>query len=139
MTYSDLIDYLQTKALVVNPTGTFVHGKKPDASLISTNMVYPLIWVAPFRETTDRLKNKISRQVTIAFFAQDSTQNTLDQRQALIQTMWDLKELYVASLNNDLPKVLSALNESATPEYSQLGGYVSGYAISFNIQTKLPC
>lgn len=139
MTYSDLVNYLKAKALVVNPTGTFVHGKKPDASLTSSNMTFPLIWVAPFRESTDRIKGNIVRQITIAFFAQDSPNKTLIERQALIQTMWALKESFMASISNDLPRVISATGESATPEYSQLAGTVSGYAISFNVQSKIPC
>jgi len=57
----------------------------------------------------------------------------------LIQGMWALKESFMVSINNDLPRVLSTANESATPEYSQLAGTVSGYAISFNIQSKIPC
>lgn len=139
MTYSNLVNYFKAKALIVNPSGTFIHGKKPDASLTSSSTVFPLIWVAPFRESTDRIKGNINRQITIAFFDQDSPNKTLDQRQALIQSMWALKESFMTSINNDLPRVLSTANESATPEYSQLAGTVSGYAISFNIQSKIPC
>lgn len=140
MTYSDCVDFFKLKALAASPDCTFVHGKKPDASLTSTSMVYPLIWLAPFKETTDRKKGNIDRQIVIAFFAQDSTQNTLEQRQALIQTMWELKESFMDLIfNQDLPIVGTATNENATPEYSQLGGYVSGYAVSFKFSSKIPC
>lgn len=139
MTYSNLVEYLKAKALIVNQSGTFIHGKKPDASLISSSTIFPLIWLAPFRETTDRVKGNVIRQVTVAFFTQDSTNITLEDRQALIESMWSLKEAFMSSINNDIPRTISAIGESATPEYSQLSGKVSGYAINFTVQSKLPC
>jgi hypothetical protein len=139
MTYTEVVEYLKAKAIVVSPDCTFVHGKKPDASLISTNMVYPLIWLSPFRETVDRRKGNVDNQITIAFFAQDNTENTLIQRQALIQTMYQLKEAYMISLRAGIPMVAEITNESATPEYSALGGYVSGYAVNFKFTSKTAC
>lgn len=139
MTYTEVVEYLKTKALAVSPDCTFVHGKRPDASLVSTSMVYPLIWLAPIRETIDRQKGNIDNQITVSFLAQDSTQNTLDQRQALIQSMYVLKEAFMASLRSSIPMVGVATNENATPEYSQLGGYVSGYSVSFKFSTKTAC
>lgn len=139
MTYTEVVEYLKAKALAVSPDCTFVHGKRPDASLVSTSMVYPLIWLAPFRETIDRQKGNIDNQITISFLAQDSTQNTLDQRQSLIQSMYVLKEAFMTSLRSGIPMVGVATNENATPEYSQLGGYVSGYSVSFKFSTKTAC
>ena len=139
MTYTEVVEYLKAKAINISPDCTFVHGKKPDASLISTNMVYPLVWLAPFRETVDRRKGNVDNQITIAFFAQDNTENTLIQRQALIQTMYELKEAYMISLRAGIPMVAEITNESATPEYSQLGGYVSGYSVNFKFTSKTAC
>ena len=139
MTYTEVVEYLRTKAINISPNCTFVHGKKPDASLISTSMVYPLIWLAPFRETVDRKKGNVDNQITIAFFAQDNTENTLIQRQALIQTMYELKEAFMISLRAGIPMVAEITNESATPEYSQLGGYVSGYSVNFKFTSKTAC
>lgn len=139
MTYTEVVEYLKAKALAESPDCTFVHGKRPDASLISTSTAYPLIWLAPFRETIDRQKGNIDNQITISFLAQDSTQNTLEQRQALIQTMYVLKEAFMNSLRSRIPLLGVATNENATPEYSQLGGYVSGYSVSFKFSTKTAC
>jgi hypothetical protein len=139
MTYTEVVEYLKAKAIVVSPDCTFVHGKKPDASLISTNMVYPLVWLAPFRETVDRKKGNVDNQITISFLQQDSTEYTLDQRQLLIQSMFDLKEAFMISLRAGIPMVAEISNESATPEYSQLGGYVSGYSVNFKFTSKTAC
>ena len=139
MTYTEVVEYLKDKAIEVSPDCTFVHGKKPDASLISTNMVYPLVWLAPFRETVDRKKGNVDNQITISFLQQDSTEYTLDQRQLLIQSMFDLKEAFMISLMAGIPMVAEISNESATPEYSQLGGYVSGYSVNFKFTSKTAC
>ena len=139
MTYTEVVEYLKAKAIAVSPDCTFVHGKRPDASLISTSMVYPLIWLAPFRETIDRQKGNIDNQITISFLQQDSTEYTLEQRQILIQSMYDLKEAFMTSLRSSIPLLGVATNENATPEYSQLGGYVSGYSVSFKFSTKTAC
>lgn len=139
MTYTDCVDYFMVKALAVSPDCTFIHGKKADSSLISSSTIYPIIWLAPFSETVDRIKGNIERQITIAFFAQDSTNNTLIQRQGLIQSMWELKESFMSSLEDSIPMVGQVSNERAVPEYSWLAGYVSGYAVTFKFSTKTLC
>ena len=43
------------------------------------------------------------------------------------------------SLRAGIPMVAEITNESATPEYSQLGGYVSGYSVNFKFSSKTAC
>jgi hypothetical protein len=139
MTYEQTIELLRTTAESVAPNGTFVFGKKADASLVSQTTAFPLIWLAPFREQTDRLKGNISRSIVLVFLYQDTTNYTESDRQNLIQEAWQLKEDYMIALNNTLPKVAAYLNEIATPEFMQLSGSVSGYSVQFTLQSKTPC
>jgi hypothetical protein len=139
MTYTEVVEYLKSKAIGVSPDCRFIHGKRPDASLASTNTVWPLIWLAPIRETIDRQKGNIDNQIIITFLAQDSTNNTLEERRALIQTMYVLKEAFMVSLRSSIPLLGVATNENAVPEYSQLGGYASGYSVNFKFSSKTAC
>lgn len=139
MTYEQTIELLRSTAASVAPNGTFVFGKKADASLVSQTTAFPLIWLAPFREQTDRLRDLITRSVVLVFLYQDTTNYTEADRENLIQEAWQLKEDYMIALNNTLPKVAAYLNEIATPEFMQLSGSVSGYSVQFTLQSKTPC
>ena len=139
MTYEDCVNFFKIKALAASPDCTFVSGKKADSSLISVDTVWPLIWLAPFTETIDRRKGNIDRQVAIAFFTQDSTNNTLDERKALFESMWQLKEAFMNSIENSIPMPGQISNERSTMEFQMLSGYASGYAVSFKFSSKLPC
>jgi hypothetical protein len=80
---------------------------------------------------------RIERQLTVCFFLQDSTNNTLAQRQALIQEAWDFQHDFMEYLDNYMPKAFNISDIIATPEYAQLAGTVSGYSVSFKFQSKL--
>jgi len=139
MTYSQAIELLRAVAENIAPNGSFVFGKKADASLISQTTAFPLIWLAPFREQTDRIKGNVSRSIVLVFLYQDTTNYTEDQRQTLIQNAWQLKETYMTALNATLPKVAAYIGEISTPEFMQLSGSATGYSVQFTMQSKLPC
>jgi hypothetical protein len=139
MTYSQAIELLRAVAENIAPNGTFVFGKKADASLISQTTAFPLIWLAPFREQIDRIKGNVSRSIVLVFLYQDTTNYTEDQRQTLIQNAWQLKETYMTALNATLPKVAAYIGEISTPEFMQLSGSATGYSVQFTMQSKLPC
>ena len=139
MTYLEVVNILSGATDVVAPNGFFIHGKRPDASLFSIQTNFPIIWAAPFRENYNLVTGKIERQLTVCFFLQDSTNNTLAQRQNLIQQAWDYQHDFMLFLNSALPKTFNILDIVATPEYAQLAGTVSGYSVSFKFQSKLVC
>lgn len=139
MTYLEVVNVLSEAANNVAPNGVFIHGKRPDASLFSIQTNFPIVWAAPFRETYNLQTGKIERQLTVCFFLQDSTNNTLAQRQDLIQQSWDFQHDFMLFLNSNLPKTFNISDIIATPEYAQLAGTVSGYSVSFKFQSKLPC
>jgi hypothetical protein len=137
MTYLEVVNVLSAATDVVAPNGFFIHGKRPDASLFSIQTNFPIIWALPFRENYNLQTGKIERQLTVCFFLQDSTNNTLAQRQALIQEAWDFQHDFMEYLDNYMPKAFNISDIIATPEYAQLAGTVSGYSVSFKFQSKL--
>lgn len=139
MTYLEVVNILNIAADNVGPNGVFIHGKRPDASLFSIQTSFPIIWAAPFRENYNLVTGKIERQLTVCFFLQDSTNNTLAQRQDLIQQAWEFQHDFMLFLNSALPKPFNISDIIATPEYAQLAGTVSGYSVSFKFQSRLPC
>lgn len=139
MTFEQVITALQDAATNVNPNGTFMYGKRPDAGLTTTSTALPIIWLAPFREMTDRNRGTIERQVVLAFFEQDSPNKTDAERQQMIENMWELQNDFMNYLQNAIPKTFSITNEVQMPEYYKLAGTVSGYSVTFKFQSKLPC
>jgi hypothetical protein len=141
MTYLEVVQALNNAAdNVAAPDYTFIHGKRPDASLQSIQTKYPLIWVPPFRESYDLKTQNIERQITVCFFLQDSPNKTLEERQTLIQQAWDYQHDFMQQLYNGFDfmiKTFTVLDIIATPEYAQLAGTVSGYSVSFKLKSKI--
>lgn len=146
MTYKDVINYFKATNTEVNTTGIFVHGRKPDASFISIAAAWPMVFVLPFRETTDYKKEIIKRNIVMFFFLQDNINNTLDQREDLIESAFELKEEFIRKMveltespSNAYFGKFTFSEILATPEYAQLAGTVSGYSISFTLTSKTKC
>jgi hypothetical protein len=137
MTYLEVVNVLSEAASNVAPNGSFVHGKRPDASLFSIAASFPIVWAPPFRENYNLVTGKMERQMTVCFFLQDSTNNTLEQRQNLIQDAWDFQHDFMQFLYDVTPKTFNVSDIIATPEYAQLAGTVSGYSVSFKLQSKI--
>lgn len=147
MTYLDAIELLKECATDVNATGTFVRGRRPDASLISVDASWPLIALLPFRESKDYKKGDIERNIIMFFLKADSLNNTLEQRDDIISDMNILQDSFI----NKLIEKTNALTSQwyskcslvgkvlATPEQMVLAGAASGYGIQFTLISKLPC
>lgn len=139
----------------IGTPGYFIRGRRPDASLASIVKDNPIIVLLPFRETKDYAKKNISRQVTMLFLKQDSTQNQgtfndpsdiMDKRDAIVAEMAALVDLFISSLNSKLDSPASEFYGKgsfgqvlSTPEYGILAGYFTGYGISFTFNSKMEC
>lgn len=139
MTYLNCISYFKASLLEVNPSGTFVRGRRPDASLASANADWPMVVLLPFRETEDRQSGNIERQIVMFFVSQDSTDNTEDERDTIIQNMNTLAAVFVNDFELRTKGKASITSKiSKTPERQTFPGYCSGYSITFTLTSKVP-
>lgn len=146
MTYKGVITMFRAVNTAINVSGTFIHGRKPEGSFSSIAESFPLIFLPPFRETTDYKKAITRRTIVLFLLKQDNPGNTVDQREDLIEECFLLKEAFISKLNEFTESPSNAyfgkatISEvMATPEYLQMAGTVSGYSISFTLTTKTDC
>jgi hypothetical protein len=71
------------------------------------------------------------------FWQQDTPATTNERREEIIAEMDDLSDIFLFALNASSSLNLS--NVLKTPEYRQLAGTVSGYGLSFTINSKIDC
>jgi hypothetical protein len=139
MTYLNCILLFKTSLLAVNPDGTFVRGRRPDASLASTTANWPMVALMPFRETHDRKLGNIERQIVMFFVSQDSTNNTTDERDVIVEQMNALSESFLADFENRIKGKASITSKILkTPELQTFPGYCTGYSVSFTLTSKKP-
>ena len=147
MNYLDTITLLKECFTDLEPSGTFVRGRRPDASLVSIDADWPLVASLPFRETKDYAKGNIQRQIVMFFLKSDSTNNTSEQRDVIINEMNELQDSFINKLNEKLRTLTSSYygkatiqgSVLATPEQMILAGAASGYGIQFTLLSKIPC
>lgn len=146
MTYKEVITMFRAANTAINSVGTFVHGRKPEGSFTTIAATFPLIFLPPFRESTDYKKAITRRTIVLFLLKQDNPGNTVEEREDLIEECYLLKEAFIAKLNEfwDSPSntyfgKASISEVMATPEYLQMAGTVSGYSISFTLSTKTDC
>lgn len=146
MTYQAVVNLIRNTAAVVNANGFFMHGTIYDGSLDTTDKDYPQIHLLPIRSTIDRLNGDYLHDITIFFWGQDDPASQPDStriddpaiinREDLIQNMWTLSEAFMDLL---FLSNVQITNEFKTPEYRQYSGTVSGYGLSFRLNTKKEC
>ena len=127
MTYLECTQLFKDSVAEIAPDSTFVGGLRPDASLASTTANWPMIWLAPFREIDDRETNNRTRNIVLFFITQDSTNNTQDERDVLVNDMYVLKEAFISNFTSRiLGKGIIQGKINATPEVKTFPGYCSG-------------
>lgn len=133
MTYQTLVNIIRATANYINPTGTFVHGRRSDGSL-EYNEAFPQIHLLPVRSEYDYNNANVRHNVILMFWGQDSPESSNDEREALISTMDILSDNFIINFQN--VNTYTITNVLKTPEYRQLAGTVSGYGLSFTIVAK---
>lgn len=147
MNYLDAITFLKEAFTDLNTDGTFVRGRRPDASLASIDAAYPLVVLLPFRETKDYQKGNIDRTIVMFFLKQDSTNNDSDARDLIIGEMNDLHDQFMNQINSKIQDLTGNWygrcsikgQVLATPEQMIMAGSASGYGIQFTLSSKIPC
>ena len=132
MTYLDVVTLIRRISKVVNPTGTFVHGKRVDGAQTYSDH-YPVILLEPFPDTIDKTQDIETTSLTMAFMFQDSPSSSVEEQEVLIgqadvmrREFQDL--LYVEALD------LSVFR--GTPFYRIFAGVNTGYLLTFTITNK---
>jgi hypothetical protein len=140
MTYTEVRELFQTTFDQVSSTGQFMIGRRPDLSLVSTiaNDGWPVVCLAPFRERRNRTTGNMTRQCVLFFITQDSTNNSETDRDALVQQMETLADLFEQTLEQNIRGVAQIPGEILrTPERQTFPGYCTGYSIQFDLLTKI--
>ena len=147
MTYKELVNIIRDAAEYVNPNGTFLHGRKTDASL-DYNEPSPYIFLLEPRPLPQSNNSKyvINISFPIIFVGQDSPESTELQREDLKQEMSILAMQLLSRIdqNDNLENVRF---ESPEPEIRQMAGTLTGFSFSLaltyntndcNINVDLP-
>lgn len=132
MTYLSVVALIRRIAKVVNPTGTFVHGKRVDGAMTYADH-YPVILLEPFPDTIDTLTDIETTSITMGFMFQDTADSSVEQQEVLIGEADEMRREF-----QDLLKV-EALDLSvfrATPFYRIFAGINTGYLLTFTITNK---
>lgn len=140
LSHTELINAFKSVNTAVNATGTFVRGSRQDISLATTKDQWPIIALLPIRENEDRKNRLLTRNIVMAFITQDSTDNTPEQRDTLVEQMGDLASDFINVLETTIAgKVQEIGFVDRTPEYQTYPGYHSGYSIMFKLVSKKGC
>ena len=134
MTYNDIVEYFKSVAVDINPTGTFIHGRRFDGS-INYDEPMPQIQLYPFTDNPNVYDSNTTWNIVIGFLDQDDQGNTLEQRQAIISKMDVLSMQFLKQISGTVT-VQNARRETA---YLILASTLSGYLVSFNIQSQIEC
>ncbi len=130
MTYKELVNIIRDAAEYVNPNGTFLHGRKTDASL-DYNEPSPYIFLLEPRPLPQSNNSKyvINISFPIIFVGQDSPESTELQREDLKQEMSILAMQLLSRIdqNDNLENVRF---ESPEPEIRQMAGTLTGFSFS---------
>ena len=134
-TYSIIVNAVRDAATSVNPTGRFIHGRKVSVTQ-KYDGAYPIIVLYPFVTPRDNDDNDTS-SILMAFLAQDSPPANDAEEEAIISAMDDLSDAFYFELLES--KTIQINSFRKEPQYQIFAGTLSGYAISFNIVTKVEC
>lgn len=136
MSYQGIVDLIRNISNTINPTGTFMHGRRSDGSL-EYDGAFPQIHLYPVRLSFDIANDVERNEIIIMFWQQDSPESSNDEREAIISQMDILSTNFLNAIYNEVN--ISITNILKTPEYRQLAGTVSGYGVSFTIVGKVDC
>jgi hypothetical protein len=136
MSYLKTVSELRAVAAIVNPDGTFDHGKKVDFSQ-NFDKPFPAIFLYPFeiRDPEDSFLD--TSTLTLGFWMQDRPDTSVYERETIIGQMDLLCTAFMTQLKtNNLISVTGVVRE---PQYQFHQATVSGFAVRFQYQNFTPC
>jgi PKD repeat protein len=131
MDYKGIVNIIRDAANYVNSTGTFLHGRKSDASLDFDGSA-PYIFLLEPRPLPQSNNSKfvINISFPILFVTQDSPESSELEREDLKQDM-SLLALRLLSKIDESDSIEQVRFESPEPEIRQMAGTLTGF--SFNL------
>ena len=125
-------------AKVVNPTGTFVHGRNSDAAN-SQSLPYPRIHLYPFTQERAPLDTfKRTTPLLFSFVELDEGNQDESERETIIANMDALVQSFLDQLEIDYETDIEFTAIRTEPQYQILEG-VSGYTLGFTIKSQVGC
>lgn len=117
----------------------FIHGRLMDFSNSYTG-AYPLATLLPFtvtdaRSTADETWDRA--RLIVGFWDQDRPDTTPEEREAIIDAMDQLSDLFIDALQDSPGRRIGEILKE--PQYQMFQGTLSGYAVSFTIELINPC
>ena len=137
MSYQLIVDSIRDASEVVNPTGTFIHGRRSDGSL-EYNAPFPQIHLYPFTTLPqDENRNLVFADIVMAFWQQDTPETTNEKREEIIAEMDVLSKNFLNQLDLADLEIITVRKE---PQYRTLSATLSGYAVTFRMKVfESPC
>lgn len=132
MIYLNVVALIRRISKVVNPTGTFVHGRRVDGAMTYSDH-YPVILLEPPTDVIDTTLDIETTSITMGFLFQDSSSSSVEDQEVLIGKADVMRREF-----QDLLKV-EAIDLSvfrATPFYRIFAGINTGYLLTFTITNK---
>lgn len=137
MSYQTTVNAIRSAAQAVNPAGTFRHGRKIDASQGSVADTFPCIHLYPFTMPKPTNGDFVgNNSMIVGFWEQDTPETNPEQREAIINRMDELCDLFLEQLG--AIKTIRVSNAVAEPQYQMFMGTVSGVAVRFNLEVINP-
>lgn len=131
MAYQIIVDAIRDASEEVNPTGTFIHGRRSDGSL-EYDKPFPQIHLYPFTTLPqDQNRNLVFADIVMAFWQQDSPETSNEKREEIIAEMDTLSTNFLNQLDLAELEIITVREE---PQYRTLSATLSGYAITFRLK-----
>lgn len=132
MTYLETISLIRELSIGVNPTGTFIHGRKVDGSLAYDGH-FPQILLEPFTISIDLEKATETANMSLGFLLKDAAENNAEKKEEIIGEADVLCTEFIKALEAESVDVSNVV---ARPFYNIFAGVVSGYLLTFNLTSK---
>lgn len=132
MTYLSTVALIRSLSIAVNPTGTFIHGRKVDGSLAYDGH-FPQILLEPFTVSIDLEKATETANMSLGFLLKDAAENNAEKKEEIIGEADVLCSAFIKALESERVDVSNII---ARPFYNIFAGVVSGYLLTFNLTSK---
>ncbi len=136
MIYQETVDLIRSCAQEVNPDGTFINGRRADASIQYGDQM-PQVHLYPFTTREDEDDN-VRSIILMSFLDQDSPDSSPEQREAIISQMEALSGAFVDKVRSTSGVSIEGTIERE-PQYRTMQGTLSGYAVRFTLLSKGYC
>lgn len=132
MTYLQTVDLIQSICESINPTGTFIHGRRVDGSLAYDDQM-PQIHLYPFITTPDLNNGFDSSNITMGFWQQGAAELSPEESKEKIAAADVMTRAFLVALNNSS---VDLSNIRMEPGYNLFTAILTGYTLTFTIISK---